>query len=120
MYFRKSNIRSHHLDVQETNFIISQFYRISEINSLDAGLCMDGLPALDYWDVVIEVLRSSKSTESPAHGAAGNCSRNHKQIQTQSKREIEMLINCHMWTTSPQTQIFLKASLGCTSLKTMK
>ena len=45
---------------------------------LDAGLRMDGLPALDLWDVVIEVLRSSKSTESPTHQGAGNCSRNHK------------------------------------------
>ena len=28
-----------------------------------------------------------------------------------------MLIHCHMWTTSPQTHILLKASLSCTSLK---
>ena len=28
-----------------------------------------------------------------------------------------MLINCRMWTTSPQTQILLKASLSCTSLE---
>ena len=28
-----------------------------------------------------------------------------------------MLINCQMWTTSPQTQIILKANLSCTSLK---
>ena len=32
----------------------------SEIISLDAGLRMDGLPALDLWDVVIEVLGSTK------------------------------------------------------------
>ena len=37
----------------------------SEVKSLDAGLRMDGTLALDLWDVVIEVLRSSKSTESP-------------------------------------------------------
>ena len=30
----------------------------SELVSLDAGLRMDGLPGLDFWDVVIEVLRS--------------------------------------------------------------
>ena len=34
--------------------------------------------------------------------------------------ETEMLINCHMWTTSPQTQILLKASHSCTSVKTTK
>ena len=47
----------------------------SEIISLDAGLRMD---ASDLWDVVIEVLRSSTSSESPIHGVAGNSSRNHK------------------------------------------
>ena len=31
-----------------------------------------------------------------------------------------MLINCRMWTTSPQTHTLLKVSLSCTSLKTMK
>ena len=31
----------------------------SEIISLDAGLRMDGLLALDLWDMVIEVLRST-------------------------------------------------------------
>ena len=35
----------------------------SEIISLDAGLRMDGLLALDFWDMVIEVLRSSNSTK---------------------------------------------------------
>ena len=37
----------------------------SEIISLDAGLRIDGLLALDSWDVVIEVLRSSNSTKPP-------------------------------------------------------
>ena len=31
----------------------------SEIISLDVGSRMDGLPALDHWDMVIEVLRST-------------------------------------------------------------
>ena len=34
----------------------------SEAISLDAGLRMGGIPALDLWDVVIEVLHSSKNT----------------------------------------------------------
>ena len=37
----------------------------SEIISLDAGLRMDGLPALDLWDIVIEVLNSTNSTVQP-------------------------------------------------------
>ena len=31
----------------------------SEIISLEAGLCTDGIPALDLWDLVIEVFHSS-------------------------------------------------------------
>ena len=38
----------------------------SEVLSLDAGFRMDGIPALDLWDLVIEVLHSSKS--QPAQG----------------------------------------------------
>ena len=34
----------------------------TEIISLDAGLRMDGLFALDLWDFVIEVLHSSNNT----------------------------------------------------------
>ena len=31
----------------------------SEVISLDAGLRMDGIPALDLWDLVVEILHSS-------------------------------------------------------------
>ena len=87
-----------------------------EIMWFDAGLRMDGLPALDLWDVVIEVSRSSKSTELPTQEQQETA----REIThpNPNKRETEMLINCHMWTTSPQTQILLKASRSCTSLKT--
>ena len=37
----------------------------SEIISLDAGLRMDGLPALDLWDLVIEVLRTIHGIPKP-------------------------------------------------------
>ena len=36
----------------------------SEITSLDAGLRMDGILALDLWDAVIEVLHSSNDRET--------------------------------------------------------
>ena len=36
----------------------------SEVLSLDAGLRMDGLPALDLWDLDIEVLHSSLNQPS--------------------------------------------------------
>ena len=37
------------------------------IISLDAALCMDGLPALDLWDIVIEVLRTTEDNIQPNH-----------------------------------------------------
>ena len=36
----------------------------SEVISLDAGLRMGGIPALDLWDLVVEVLHSSQFGES--------------------------------------------------------
>ena len=90
----------------------------SEIISLDAGLRLDGLFALDLWDVVMEVSRSLNSTKPPTHPAAGNCSRNHKSNPKQNGSE--MLINCRVWATLPQTHTLLKVSLSCTISKTTK
>ena len=39
----------------------------SEIISLNAGLRVDGLLALDLWDMVIEVLHSTKDNIQPKH-----------------------------------------------------
>ena len=44
----------------------------SEIISLDAGLRKDGLLALDLWDIVIEVLRSTNNTASQGTLAQGD------------------------------------------------
>ena len=45
----------------------------AEIISLDAGLRMDGIPALDLWDLVIEVLHSSSnSTQRRKEQAQGD------------------------------------------------
>ena len=92
MHLRKSNIRFHLLDVQETNVSIPHSSTESEIISLDAGLRMDGLPALDLWNVVMEVLRSSNSTKTPTNPAAGNCSRNHKsKPKRKGNRDVDQL-----------------------------
>ena len=48
MRFWKSYICSNQLDVQETDISFSQLTE-SEIISLDTGLRLDGLPALDLW-----------------------------------------------------------------------
>ena len=97
MYFGKSNTRSHQLDVQATNVSISLSTE-SEIDSLDAG---SRIPALDLWDVVIEVLRPSKSTKSPNHGAAGNCSWNHKsEPKSKGNRDVDQLSRVDYVTTN--------------------
>ena len=41
----------------------------SEVISLDTGLRMDGLLALDLWDIVIEVLRTTKDNIQPKHAS---------------------------------------------------
>ena len=55
----------------------------SEIVSLDAGLRMDGLPALQFWDFVLETLSYKPSTDIferymrerviPSHSHFDNC-----------------------------------------------
>ena len=95
----------------------------SEIISLDAGLIMDGLLALDLWDVVKEVLRSSNSTKSPkTKPATGNCLRDPERDRTSkpNRRETEMLINCRIRITLLQTHTLLKVSLSCTFLRITK
>ena len=80
---------------------VSHSFTESEIISLGAGLRMGWLLALDLWDVVIEVLRSSESTESPNHGAAGNCSRNHKsKAKQKGNRDVDQVSNVDYVTTN--------------------
>ena len=40
---------------------VSHSSKVSEVVSLDAGLRMDGISALDLWNLVIEVLHSSSN-----------------------------------------------------------
>ena len=75
----------------------------SEIISFDGGLRMDGLLALDSWE---------------CGDGSVTFIEQHRTTNLSSSRKL--MINFRMWTTSPQTQILLKASLSCTSLKTMK
>ena len=44
----------------------------SEVISLDAVFRMDGISALDLWDVVLAVLHFSNNTKSSNLGATGN------------------------------------------------
>ena len=90
LYIRKPNICPHQLDVQEADISIPQFYRI---RYHVFGLRMDGLPALDLWDIVNEVLRSTNNTPRHDKLAQGNLVQDRKSN----------LSNCQMWTTYTQT-----------------
>ena len=59
---------------------------------------MDGLPALDLWDVVIEMLRSTNKTKSPSTPAAsgngcqtGNCLQNTPKPKQKGHRDVDQL-----------------------------
>ena len=66
----------------------------SEIISLDAGLRMDGLPALDLWDMVIEVLRSTNTVQPNHVGIKETGACIHSKTTTQNvkrRQKIEQL-----------------------------
>ena len=58
LHFRKPNLCANKLDVQETDFSLTHSSTEAELISLDAGLRMDGIPALDLWDLAIEIFHS--------------------------------------------------------------
>ena len=90
----------------------------SEIISLDAGLRMDWLPALDLWDMVIEVLRS---TNNPTMMASGKLVRfSNPKSRSKKTNEGKKLIKCLTWIMYPLTHLLLKVSLSSTFLKTSK
>ena len=47
---------------------ISQSFTEAEVISLDAGLRMDGIPALDLWNLVVEVFHSFHNQRSETEG----------------------------------------------------
>ena len=76
MYLRKSNMCYHKLDVQEANVSVSRFYRIS--NCFLGCWCANGRNSHSRsWDVVIEVLRSSKNTHQAVRD---HCQKVHDQV----------------------------------------
>ena len=68
--------------------------------SLDAGLRMDGLPALDLWDIVIEVFRSRCNTNSIPQ-APGRRSPTMRHVS----RTHKVALGCStglLWTQNPK------------------
>ena len=89
MHFRKPNIRANKLVIQKET-PVSHSSTEAEVISLDAGLRMDGIPALDLWDLVIEVFHSPPNQTNKTNDVrepGGNLSANtqphmQKQIPT--------------------------------------
>ena len=95
----------------------------SDIISLDTGLRMDGIPALDLWDEGIEVLHSSKNTHPHIkHRETSYVKKSGAQIPTPSLKEdvIEMMMNCQMLIKLSQTQVLLDAKLSSIFSRIMK
>ena len=65
----------------------------AEINSLDAGLRMDGVPALDLWDLVVEVFHSSpdqsNKTKDQVQKDSSRNTTSNKHTQNQTKTPIQ-------------------------------
>ena len=79
----------------------------SEIISLDAGLRMDGVCALDLWDLVIEALRSTSGPTSPTNPAtSGNgCEtglRNKSKPKQKGHRDVDQLSYVDYVSTNAQ------------------
>ena len=105
----------------------------SGVISLDAGLRMDGILAFDLWDVVIEVLRSSKNTHQAVRdhcrkeevddhvprSRVEHALRSKAPIPTPNRRDTvtEKLMNCLMWITLSQAQNLLTSKLSCTTIQ---
>ena len=60
MFFRKTNSLSPLVGCARSRHQYPTVSTESEIISLDAGLGMNGLHALDFWDVVNRALRSTR------------------------------------------------------------
>ena len=97
MRFWKSYICSNKLEVQEQTSV-SHTSTESEIISLDAGLRLDGIPALDLWDLIVSVLGNTTQnhdrTERPVVNTSEICSPPHTvHKRKQSRRVINDLDN---------------------------
>ena len=111
MYFRKSHICSNKLDVQETNISFSQFTE-SEIISLDTGLRLDGLPALELWDLIVSVLgNASRVSDNPGRPVIDA----HKRQKSQSR--IDVIKDIDLVPSNVQSAYH---EAYCMCLKTMK
>ena len=85
MHIRKSYICSNKLDVQETNMQFLTVQQNLKSSALDTGLRLDGLPALELWDLIVSVL-GNVSRVSDRSGKLDNDV--HKRHKSQKKIDV--------------------------------
>ena len=85
MRFRKSYICSNRLDVQETNCCFHSSTE-SEIISLDTGLRLDGVPALELWDLTVSVLGNVSRVSDGSGKLDNDVQKRHK-----SQKKIDVM-----------------------------
>ena len=81
----------------------------SEIISLDAGLKLDGLPALKLWDLIVSVFGSMTQTTE----------RTGRPVVTENSQKSQGTINV-LNNVFPQTSSLRVKKLCCMCLRTMK
>ena len=107
MRFWKSYVCSNKLDVQE--IAVSHSSTESEIISLDIGLRLNGLPALELWDLIVSVFgnisRVSDGSGQPVNG------KNKSHNKSMSCRILILFLKMF----NPRAK-----KLNCMCLRTMK
>ena len=115
VHFQKSLVFSNKLDVQETDFNFTQFYRSGIIFLIAAGLRMDGIPALDLWELVFEVLHfwtTREPGETRWQSSSQTCITPHQSSTTTSFQQI-------LSTFHPVQRILIPVPC-CVSLRTLR
>ena len=92
----------------------------SEIISLDAGMMLDGITALDLWDLIVAVLGNTNQSNQARRDLCTNQREVRSTLHTILKRKqsqgvINDLDNVDLF---PQTSTLLIRKLCCTCLKT--
>ena len=93
----------------------------SEIISLDAGLRLEGKPALDSWDLIVAVLHGNTYQSNQARGDPyTNLVRVDPHKLPMRKKFHGMIDDLDNVDLFPQTSILLVRKLCCMCLKTTK
>ena len=95
MCIREPHVRSNKLDVKKKQTAVSHSSTESEIISLDAGLRLDGIPALGLWDPIVAVLHGNTYHSNQEWG---DLCTNHREVREvphtlQKRKQSQRVIN---------------------------